>query len=89
MAFSRSRLDRSSHPIVVVEFSGVERAWANGPGQVSSGLRTSTLAIVIVEWIDDTTGGSCQTHVVLDYLAGEGQRIRIEKGGLVVCAEPR
>ena len=75
MAFSGSRLDHSSHPIVVGEFPGVEKPRAERPGQVSNGFRTSTLAIVIIEWIDDTPGGSCQTHVVQLCLAGEGQRI--------------
>ena len=75
MAFSGSCLDHSSHPIVVGEFAGVQNPRAEGPVQVSDGFRTSTLAIVIIEWIDDTPGGSCQTHVVQECLAGEGQRI--------------
>ena len=80
MTFPESRLDHSSQPIVVSEFAYVGNPRSEGPSRVSNGFRTSALAIVIIEWIDDAPGGSCQTHVVQLCLAGEGQRIWIGRG---------
>lgn len=79
-AFSKSLPDRSSHPVALVEVLAVGEPWAGWPCQVPSGLRTTALAIVIDEQIDSTPAGSCQTHVVLRYLAGEGHRMQIENG---------
>ena len=62
---SENRPDHSDHPASLATPPAASGQRAERPGQAPGKFRTSTEAMLRVEWIGDTTARCCQTHVVL------------------------